>query len=248
MQIYVATSNAGKLRDFAQSAATQKIQAAAEGIQILPLPGLDAMPEPAEDAPDFAGNAALKAVAYSLHAPGLLVLADDSGLEVDALAGQPGVRSARFADDMNFETGSGFGKDDRNNRCLLALLGTSPLKTSPLKTSSPETSPLDARDGPTRRARFTCALALARNGELLHRATGTVEGEILDTPRGTNGFGYDPLFLIPALGKTMAEVNSATRWALSHRGHAFRTLLETLKLADTHSPTPPPSSARFRTT
>lgn len=206
MQIYVATSNHGKLRDFAQAAAS-------EGIAILPLPGLDAMPEPPEDAPDFAGNAAVKAVAYSLLAPGLLVLADDSGLEVDALGGQPGVRSARFADDLGFEANSGLPKDGRNNRCLLAQLGS-----------------LDAtRQTPAnRQARFVCALALARDGEVLYRATGTAAGEILDSPRGANGFGYDPLFLLHAEAKSMAELDPRAKWAHSHRGQAFQTLLQTL--------------------
>lgn len=204
MQIYVATSNPGKLRDFAGAAAS-------EGIGILSLPGLAAIPEPAEDAPDFAGNAALKAIAYSLMVPGLLVLADDSGLEVDALDGRPGVRSARFADDLDFEPDSDFGKDERNNRCLLALLHS-------LEASSGRS--LD------REARFICALALARNGEVLYRASGTAEGEILDTPRGSRGFGYDPLFLIPSLGKTMAELDSGAKWSNSHRGHAFRNLLK----------------------
>ncbi len=201
MQIYAATSNPGKLRDFAQSAAS-------EGIQILPLPGLAAMPEPVEDAPDFAGNAALKAIAYSRLAPGLLVLADDSGLEVDALNGRPGVRSARFADDLGFELGRGLTKDERNNRCLVSLLR---------KTDA------------GRQARFICELALAQDGIVLQRATGTVEGEILDTPRGSYGFGYDPLFFIPSAGQTMAELDPAAKWAGSHRGHAFRTLLITLR-------------------
>ncbi len=207
MQIYAATSNPGKLRDFAQAAA-------AEGIAVLPVPGLAGMPEPAEDAPDFTGNAAAKAIAYSLLAPGLLVLADDSGLEVDALQGRPGVRSARFADDLNFEPGAGRGKDERNNRCLLSLL-----------------QDLDARTGTRndRHARFVCALALARDGHVLHQASGTIEGEILEAPRGTVGFGYDPLFLLPQRAQTMAELPPIEKWALSHRGQAFRALLQAIR-------------------
>ncbi len=208
MQIYVATSNPGKLREFAQSAAS-------EGIVILPIPGLAAMPEPAEDAPDFTGNADLKAIAYSLLAPGLLVLADDSGLEVDALEGQPGVRSARFADDLRFGLDQGLSKDERNNLCLLSLLHH-----------------LEATRGQRtdRGARFVCALTLARDGGVLLRAAGTVKGEILDRPRGTNGFGYDPLFLLPAAGQTMAELDPHAKWEMSHRGQAFRTLLQKLSL------------------
>lgn len=206
MQIYAATSNPGKLRDFAQSAAS-------DGIEVLPLPNLATMPEPEENAPDFAGNASLKAIAYSLLAPGLLVLADDSGLEVDALGGRPGVRSARFADDLNFASGSGSKKDERNNQCLLALL-----------------QEVDAATGERacRHARFVCALALARDGEVLHHAAGKAEGEILDAPRGENGFGYDPLFFMTAKGQSMAELTPETKWAVSHRGIAFRELLKTL--------------------
>ena len=221
MQIYVATSNPGKLRDFAQSAAS-------EGIEILPIPGLAAMPEPVEDAPDFAGNAALKAIAYSRLAPGLLVLADDSGLEVDALDGQPGVRSARFADDLGFEPDAAlarltpftFTKDERNNLCLLSLLHKAELASG---------------GGHTRRdARFVCELALARDGQVLQRASGSVAGEILDRPTGSGGFGYDPLFFLPSLDRSMAQLDPATRWTISHRGRAFRALLEAL-----HGPSGP---------
>jgi XTP/dITP diphosphohydrolase len=154
------------------------------------------------------GNAELKAIAYSLLAPGLLVFADDSGLEVDTLGGQPGVRSARFADDLYFELNSSRTKDDRNNRCLLSLLNALP--------------------NPTRAARFVCALALARDGQVLLRAEGTVEGQILDTPRGADGFGYDPLFLIPSRDLTLAEVPREQKWQISHRGNAFRSLLAQL--------------------
>ncbi len=196
--LYAATTNAGKLREFAESAS-------GAGIEVLSLPGVAEMPEPVEDAATFMGNAELKAVAYSLAAPGLLVFADDSGLEVDALEGAPGVRSARFAEDRAFEPGSYAGKDDRNNACLLDLLSREPF--------APRT------------ARFVCALALARDGEILVRATGSVDGEIINPPRGTKGFGYDPLFLLPALQKTMAELEPEWKWRMSHRGEAFRDLI-----------------------
>jgi XTP/dITP diphosphohydrolase len=203
MTLYAATSNPGKLLEFATSATTQ-------GITVEPLPNLASLPEPIEDADTIQGNADLKARAYSLAAPGLLVFADDSGLAVDALRnanGQaaPGVRSARYADDLNFSSDSGT-KDDRNNRALLHQLGNTP----------------------NRQARFICTLALARDGQILLRAEGSVEGEILPAPRGTSGFGYDPLFLLPALNLTMAELLREQKWQLSHRGNAFRSLLSQL--------------------
>lgn len=198
MVFYAATSNPGKLREFATSAS-------GEGIQVLALPNLEGLNEPVEDAPTFMGNAELKARTYSLALRSALVFADDSGLEVDALNNDPGVRSARYADDAGFqETGT---KDDRNNALLLKNLGANP----------------------DRSARFVCALALARDGEILLRAEGTVEGEILHVPRGAEGFGYDPLFLVPALGLTFAELPSEQKWELSHRGRAFRALLAEIR-------------------
>src|ERR1700761_6821242 len=119
MVLYAATTNPGKLAEFATSAG-------ASGIDVLALPHLDTLPEPVEDADTFMGNAEIKAAAYSLASPGLLVFADDSGLEIDALGGAPGVRSARFADDRGFDLHSGAGKDDRNNRCVLSLLADVP--------------------------------------------------------------------------------------------------------------------------
>ena len=203
MILHAATTNAGKLREFAASAS-------GHGIDVLPLPGLAGMPEPVEDAPNFMGNAERKAVAYSRLAPGLLVFADDSGLEGQALGGDPGVRSARFADDLGFEAGSGLGRDERNNQCVLSLL-------EQVNTASA------GRAG--RHARFVCALALARDGAVVLRSEDQVEGELLRSALGTNGFGYDPLFFLPRLGKTLAELGSEEKWAVSHRGRAFRNLL-----------------------
>ncbi len=192
--LFAATTNRGKLAEFAECAG-------GAGMDVLALPGLKAMPEPVEDADTFMGNAEKKAVAYSLRGAGMLVFADDSGLEVAALGGAPGVRSARFAEDAGYRVGD--GADARNNSLLLERL----------------------RDAEDRSARFVCALALARDGEVLLRAEGFVAGEILLAPRGENGFGYDPLFLLPALGLTTAELPSAQKWAHSHRGNAFRALL-----------------------
>ncbi len=214
MTIYAATTNHGKLREFRECAGEQ-------GVEVLALPRIESMPEPVEDAATFMENAEKKAVEYSRRAAGLMVFADDSGLEVDALGGQPGVRSARFADDLGFEVGTG-SKDERNNRAVLSLLGGLP------KT-------LDADGGLTlgnRGARFVCALVLARDGEVLLRARGEVEGQILQAPRGTDGFGYDPLFLVPALGKTLAETTREEKWRVSHRGNAFRELLRGLQRQD----------------
>ena len=216
MTIYAATTNQGKLREFSECASEQ-------GVEVLALPGIEQMPEPVEDAATFMGNAELKAVAYSKLAlsagqKGLLVFADDSGLEVEALGGQPGVRSARFADDLGFEVGVGT-KDERNNRAVVSLL-----------RDLPQT--LEADGGLTldnRGARFVCALVLAKDGEVMLRAEGEVEGQILDAPRGKDGFGYDSLFLVPGMGKTLAEMSKEEKWAVSHRGNAFRELLRQLK-------------------
>ena len=205
MILHVATSNAGKLAEFATSAH-------AAGIEILPLPSLATMPEPVEDAPTFLGNAELKAIAYSRMSGGLWVLADDSGLEVTALNNEPGVRSARFADDAGYALDAPLGqaprsKDLRNNELLL-----------------------DRLQGKTdRSAQFVCALAVAAQGQILFRSLGVCQGQILPAPRGAGGFGYDPLFLVPALGQTMAELPREQKWQISHRGNAFRALLTELQ-------------------
>jgi XTP/dITP diphosphohydrolase len=197
--LYVASSNAGKLRDFA-------VAAAAHDTVILPLPGLDGIEPPAEDAPTFEGNAREKAIYYSRFLPGEIVLADDSGLEVDALHGAPGVRSARYAADAGFHTDA--TTDVNNNLFLLQQLARVP----------------DSERG----ARYQCVLAAARDGAALLTAQGTVEGRILFAPQGSNGFGYDPLFYFPARACSMAEMDDETKWTLSHRGRAFRGLLKLL--------------------
>lgn len=205
--IYAATSNPGKLRDFATAADAAAEAAGNPHFIIEPLPELNALAAPPEDEPTFAGNARLKAVYYSRFAPGELVIADDSGLEVDALGGEPGVRSARYAADTGFRV-DGASTDETNNLLLLrSLAGVPPGK---------------------RQARYRCVIAAARNGVCLRTGEGTVEGEILTAPRGTGGFGYDPLFYIPALGKSMAEIDLATKHRISHRGHALRALLEAM--------------------
>lgn len=209
--LYAATTNPGKLRDFA-------VAAAESGFVVAPLPGLKGMEAPEENETTFEGNARLKAEAYSRGAePQALVLADDSGLEVVALGGEPGIRSARYAQDAGFAPAASSvpelgwlganEMDVRNNLYLLERM----------------------RDLTQRAARYRCVLALARGGETLCAAEGSVEGEILTAPRGRGGFGYDPLFWLPERKRTMAEITLEEKHALSHRGRAFRALLPKLR-------------------
>ncbi|HWF65978.1 MAG TPA: non-canonical purine NTP pyrophosphatase [Acidobacteriaceae bacterium] len=202
LTLYVATTNPGKLRDFEAIA-----REVAGRVQFLSLPGLKNIPAPVEDAPTFEGNARLKAIAYSRHAPGCMVLADDSGLEVDALGGAPGVRSARYAAAVGFnpDPARNLSVDERNNLLLLENLRGLPALQ--------------------RIARYQCVIAAAQDGQCRNMADGTVEGLILDSPRGNGGFGYDPLFYLPRLNRTMAEISLAEKNRISHRGHALRALL-----------------------
>ena len=204
MILHVATTNAGKLRDFALAAQAQP-RDGGQTVLFQSLPGLDRLAAPAEDETTFEGNARLKAEYYSRLAPGLLVLADDSGLEVGALEGRPGVRSARFAMDLGKESAGG-SPDEANNEALLLAM-------------------LEQTD---RQGRYRCVLALGRDGVVLATAEGALEGEILNDPVGESGFGYDPLFYVPEVGCTMAQVGPEDRLRLSHRGRALRRLLEGL--------------------
>jgi XTP/dITP diphosphohydrolase len=203
LRLYAATTSQGKLRDF-------RAAAQAHALTIEPLPNLDQIPAPQEDGPTFAANAALKAIYYSRHFPGELVLADDSGLEVDALTGAPGVRSARFAADSGLidSPDANDNTDVWNNIVLLQRLA-----------GVPHTK---------RTARYRCVLTVARDGQPLHTAEGAVEGLILEAPRGTGGFGYDPLFYLPELNRTMAELDLETKLSLSHRGRAIAALIPML--------------------
>ena len=205
VHLYAATTSRGKLRDFRTAAETHSVA-------IDPLPGLDTIPAPEEDGATFAENATIKAVYYSRLATGKLVLADDSGLEVDALDGAPGVRSARFAADSGLidSPDANDNTDVWNNMVLLQRLATIPASE--------------------RTARYHCVLVAARDGSVLHTADGSVEGMILNAPRGTGGFGYDPLFYLPELGCTMAELDLKTKLSLSHRGRAILALLPKLGL------------------
>ena len=199
--IYIATSNAGKLRDFAAAAQ-------AHSVTVLPLPGLSNLPSVEEDGATFEANARKKAEHYSRLFPGHMVVADDSGLEVRALGGAPGVHSARFATDA---TSSGNASDAANNQKLMALLNAASTKD--------------------RAARFVAVIAAARDGKTLATFSGEVEGSIADSPRGGHGFGYDPLFVVEGTGKTMAELAAGEKAAISHRGRAFRRFLEWYRAA-----------------
>ncbi|HEX4064584.1 MAG TPA: RdgB/HAM1 family non-canonical purine NTP pyrophosphatase [Acidobacteriaceae bacterium] len=207
-----ATSNPGKLRDFS-------VAAAQDGIRIQPLPGHREIPAPDENQSSFEGNARLKAEYYSRFTPDM-VLADDSGLEVDALGGEPGVRSARFAEDSGYQRRGTTADlrplttDERNNLCLLERM-----------------SGIEQRA-----ARYRCVLALAHAGKVLLTAEGVVEGQILRAPQGSGGFGYDPLFWLPQLHRTMAEISLEEKHTLSHRGRAFRALLPDLRRLLPESP------------
>jgi XTP/dITP diphosphohydrolase len=206
LRLYAATTSQGKLRDFRTAAATHSID-------LDPLPGLATITAPEEAGDTFAANATLKAIYYSQLAPGEMVVADDSGLEVDVLNGEPGVRSARFAADAGLTDSPDAATDNTdvwNNMVLLQRLATVP----PDK----------------RTARYRCVLAAARDGKIVGTAEGVVEGTILEAPRGTGGFGYDPLFYLVDLDRTMAEIDLETKLSLSHRGRALRALLEHLRL------------------
>jgi len=188
--VYCATGNPGKLREFRLAA--QKF-----AIDIQELPALAELAPCEETGRTFQDNAILKAKYYGAHAPGLL-FADDSGLEVDALDGAPGVISARYA---------GPGATDALNNAL--LLG-------------------NMRGREDRRARFVCVIALADHGKLIRTFRGTVEGELLNEAHGDAGFGYDPLFYYPPYGRAFGEVSVEEKMAVSHRGKALTALFRYL--------------------
>ena len=197
-RILIATSNAGKLRDFAGAAAPH-------GIEIAGIPEFASLPLVVEDGQTFEENARKKAEQYSRHAPGEIVVADDSGLEVDALGSAPGVHSARYAADQPHLADENTDDEANNARVLRELRSV----------------PAEKRTG-----RFVCVLAAAQDGETLASFRGTAEGVILDAPRGVNGFGYDPLFYFPQIQKTFAELSAEEKAQYSHRGAAFRQFLE----------------------
>jgi non-canonical purine NTP pyrophosphatase (RdgB/HAM1 family) len=210
-RLLIATGNMGKVKEIRHEFALAAAQAHDNwlaafnilGLKDLPALGLGAPPECVEDQPTFEGNAGKKAAHYARFA-GMLTLADDSGLCVDALGGAPGVYSARYAGV------AGHGADAANNEKLLHALQDVP----------------EAR----RQAQFVCVMALASaDGQLLATARDDVHGILLRTARGTNGFGYDPLFYFPQFNKTTAELDMTTKSQISHRGKALRKMIAWLR-------------------
>jgi XTP/dITP diphosphohydrolase len=197
-RILIATSNAGKLRDFAGAAR-------AHGIEVSGLPDFACLPIVVEDGRTFEENARKKAEFYSRSAPGYVVLADDSGIEIDALDGAPGVHSARYAAEEPHKAEFNTEDEENNARVLRELKGVPPEK---------------------RTGRFVCVIVAARNGSTLAAFRGEAEGVILDQPRGTDGFGYDPLFYFPPIKKAFAELTPEEKARYSHRGAALRKFLE----------------------
>ncbi|HLJ88262.1 MAG TPA: RdgB/HAM1 family non-canonical purine NTP pyrophosphatase [Candidatus Angelobacter sp.] len=199
-KLVIATSNPGKLRDFQGAASNHQIE-------IEALPAFSSIPQAVESGATFEENARIKAEHYSLFSPGRLVVADDSGLAVDALEGAPGVHSARYAAVVKGGTGHHTNSDDEENNQLLI--------------SQLENVPEKLRSG-----KFICVIAAARDGKTLGTFAGEVEGQLLTHRRSHQGFGYDPLFFFPALNKTFAELSSEAKALYSHRGIAFRHLLD----------------------
>jgi XTP/dITP diphosphohydrolase len=193
LRLVVATTNPNKLRE---------IRGILDGTGVG-VEGLDAFPpvtEPEETGATFEENARQKAIHYST-ALGLTVVAEDSGLEIDGLGGEPGVQSARYGG---------------------PAAGTYPQKFALIYAG------LRARNAMGSTARFVCALAVASGASILFEARGTVEGRVNDEPRGAGGFGYDPIFYFPPLGRTLAELGEDEKASVSHRGRAFRQLRDHL--------------------
>ena len=187
-QLVLATRNAGKLKEFGELLGPLNSE-------ILSLSDLSINADFEESGNSFAENSRLKAISCSKLTI-LPVLADDSGLEVEALGGKPGIHSARYA-------GPGATDLDRIRKLLSEL----------------------ASCGGERSARFVCRLSLAKQGALLLESEGECRGLITERPRGTNGFGYDPVFLFPELGRTYAELSNAEKNRYSHRARAVASLL-----------------------
>ena len=192
-RLLVATTNPGKLDEILDTLG-------ALPLTIVTLADHPPVPEPDETGSTFAENARLKARYYA-GMTGELTVAEDSGLEIDALDGEPGVHSARF-------NGGSYAEKFASIQQMLAECGT---------------------DSST--ARFVCALALTRTDEAVWETTGVVEGRLRLPPRGDAGFGYDPIFYYPAYGRTLAEVTAEEKAAVSHRGQAFRWLRAHLEQA-----------------
>ena len=198
--LYVASSNPGKIAEFSLGISLWLEQGAQSLNWIVePVPGIGSLPPCVEGEKSFAANAQKKALHYSRLVGGL-VLGDDSGLEVDALGGAPGVLSRRFA-------GPHATDAENNARLIEEMTGVPAAK---------------------RGAQFVCVLALARGGKMLAQFRGEARGIILESPRGAGGFGYDPLFLAPGSNQTFAAFSPEEKLQRSHRGQALRAMLEWL--------------------
>ena len=194
-RLLIATTNRDKLREI-------RLLMAGMPVEFLTLADLPPIDEPDETGATFADNARLKALHYAewaahvVNDPELLTVAEDSGLVIDAIDGEPGVSSARFLrPDASYA--------ERFEEIYRRLAS---------KPAAPRT------------ARFICALAAARRTAVVFETSGVIEGEISAAPRGTHGFGYDPIFVYPPYGRTLAEVSDDTKLSVAHRGHAFRNL------------------------
>ncbi|HKW77183.1 MAG TPA: RdgB/HAM1 family non-canonical purine NTP pyrophosphatase [Terriglobales bacterium] len=208
-QVYLASTNPGKLREFQEAAKHLKVE-------LELLPGLKSLQPPVEDGLTFEENARIKAEYYSRLVPGKPVLAEDSGLSVQSLADAPGVYSARYAAMLKDGKASHTNSSDaENNAALIAQLERMP--------------------GEKHAGKYVCVIAVARDGKTLGTFYGGVTGELLTSPRGSGGFGYDPLFYFPALKKTFAELAVEEKRRYSHRGNAFRKFLEWCK-SGAHQP------------
>lgn len=198
-RLLVATTNPDKLREIRAILGHLPVE-------VLTLKDLAPVPEPEEKESTFVENARLKAKYYDRCLDGIdgerpLTVAEDSGLEIEALEGEPGVLSARFLrPDASYP--ERFAEIDRR------------LATVPAAK---------------RRARFVCAVTVVKNGATVFETTGTVEGEIANSPKGTRGFGYDPIFYYPPYGRTLAEVSDDEKRRVAHRGEAFRRLASWLE-------------------
>jgi len=193
IQIFLASSNPGKLREY-------RVLAGDTPIELALLPSFSEIPPFEETAPTFAENSAGKALYYSRFAMGT-VLADDSGLVVPALGGAPGVFSARYA-------GPGASDSDRVQKLL---------------------NEMSALSGDDRKARFVCVTTLARDGRAIAVLSDSAEGVVAKAPKGSDGFGYDPVFFFPQLGRTYAEITREEKNQYSHRGRAFRKAIAYLE-------------------
>ncbi|HMI52146.1 MAG TPA: RdgB/HAM1 family non-canonical purine NTP pyrophosphatase [Candidatus Saccharimonadales bacterium] len=193
VKLFLASSNPGKLAEFRTLVEEGEFSGQ---FTVETLPAYGSVPEFLENYPTFAENAAGKALYYSQLQDGL-IFADDSGLVVPALGGQPGVLSARYA-----------GPNSTNAERIAKLLKA-----------------MEGKSGAERSAHFVCVIAIARQGRPLAVVSERVDGELVGAPRGTGGFGYDPVFSPPAYGKTFAELSAAEKNRFSHRGKAFRRLL-----------------------